>query len=710
MGSLPDFSETVEIDFHSTSYLLTVSAINGDTLSIEAEQKDDASRWRGDFTARYIEDISTKTGNFKKFTVFVKMLLSALKQASDSVFVDLLTYQDLEVLKNRKNGGSGAQPSARSTNKRYLILTYAAEFDRVHYPLPLQYEEAPDLAHLKAAIARLRSELEVARMESANASGGRRGVMEGSAGGASGSSAELRRLREENSALRQQLKQLERSTRVNDSLGASAPEEMKEMAKALKLVRKERDLLQTRTEHAEVELDKERGLQRRELRRKAKEMQEMGDELECAKETIRDLKAQIRQLMDEAEGGSRQRFSASERTRSAYGQPRAASRPTSRPSSGRGTSPSYAQGTGASSRRDRLYDTSRAVGREYSAPSSRDRSRPGSRPTSAPSAPSPRFDPTAYVQAKRDRLAASSRDRSRGPSHAGSYASSGHSTPYSHSRPASAERSRVREREQAPLRSRGHSPSSHSRPWAANSTGNDRSRPSSSERTRPSAYDRSRPSSSERLRPGWGASGSQPNPNSRPTSGNRQRPAWGGDSPSNSRPSSSDRNQSGSNGRAPPRLPDITSRSRGSSPTLQRRQVSEAWGDGEGWSKYPLAAAGNRQSQNVGQTVGASTERAQSPGRALQEVKRKLSEYVHNKTSDSSVALAVTAAAAEASASGQGGGGQATVGPSDSMTSEATKANGFDDASSDIADIDSRLHALQNFLKMAKSSQGSVPA
>jgi hypothetical protein len=30
----------------------------------------------------------------------------------------------------------------------------------------------------------------------------------------------------------------------------------------------------------------------------------------------------------------------------------------------------------------------------------------------------------------------------------------------------------------------------------------------------------------------------------------------------------------------------------------------------------------------------------------------------------------------------------------------------FDDATSEIADIDTRLHALQNFLKMAKSSGG----
>jgi hypothetical protein len=42
-----------------------------------------------------VEDITSKTGNFKKFGVFVRMLVSALQSRSDSVFVDLLTYNDL---------------------------------------------------------------------------------------------------------------------------------------------------------------------------------------------------------------------------------------------------------------------------------------------------------------------------------------------------------------------------------------------------------------------------------------------------------------------------------------------------------------------------------------------------------------------------------------------------------------------------------------
>lgn len=99
-----------------------------------------------------VEDISAKTGSFKKFPVFVKMLLSGIKQQSDSVFVDLLTYADLEQLKAKKTGQPpAAARNMPANNKRYLIVTYAAEFDRVHYPLPLHFDEHPDPARLKVS-------------------------------------------------------------------------------------------------------------------------------------------------------------------------------------------------------------------------------------------------------------------------------------------------------------------------------------------------------------------------------------------------------------------------------------------------------------------------------------------------------------------------------------------------------------------------------
>lgn len=87
-----------------------------------------------------IEDMSLKTGSYKRFAMFIRMLSSALVKASDSVFIDLLTFNDLESLKRRKNGGieeaqaaaPALQPSSANPqqNKRYLILTYVGEFDK----------------------------------------------------------------------------------------------------------------------------------------------------------------------------------------------------------------------------------------------------------------------------------------------------------------------------------------------------------------------------------------------------------------------------------------------------------------------------------------------------------------------------------------------------------------------------------------------------
>jgi coiled-coil domain-containing protein 61 len=37
----------------------------------------------------------------------------------------------------------------QTNNKRYVILTYVVEFDKVHYPLPLNFEDSPDIDHMK---------------------------------------------------------------------------------------------------------------------------------------------------------------------------------------------------------------------------------------------------------------------------------------------------------------------------------------------------------------------------------------------------------------------------------------------------------------------------------------------------------------------------------------------------------------------------------
>ena len=86
------------------------------------------------------------------------------------LFVDLLTYSDLELLKARKNGTTSTTTSSSTSsssslgalaNKRYVILTYSGEFDRVHYPLPLVHEDPnhPNVTSLRRTINKLRQQV-----------------------------------------------------------------------------------------------------------------------------------------------------------------------------------------------------------------------------------------------------------------------------------------------------------------------------------------------------------------------------------------------------------------------------------------------------------------------------------------------------------------------------------------------------------------------
>ncbi|KAF6076849.1 coiled-coil domain containing 61 [Phyllostomus discolor] len=136
--------------------------VSGQVLELEVEDRMTADQWRGEFDASFIEDLTHKTGNFKQFNIFCNMLESALTQSSESVTLDLLTYTDLESLRNRKMGGRPgplASRLAQLNSKRYLILIYSVEFDRIHYPLPLPYQGKPDPVVLQGIIRSLKEEL-----------------------------------------------------------------------------------------------------------------------------------------------------------------------------------------------------------------------------------------------------------------------------------------------------------------------------------------------------------------------------------------------------------------------------------------------------------------------------------------------------------------------------------------------------------------------
>lgn len=158
------FSKTERRSFHDTEYVLSVSGDN-ESLSIEVEHAQDGRRWRAKFAARFIEEITQRTGNAKAFDVFVRMLLSALAQESDSVYLDILTARDLEMLRRHANpqGPPATTSTASQSDKRYMILTYRAEFDKVHYPLPLAMDELSEEDRLRSMVGRLRSELSQAQ-------------------------------------------------------------------------------------------------------------------------------------------------------------------------------------------------------------------------------------------------------------------------------------------------------------------------------------------------------------------------------------------------------------------------------------------------------------------------------------------------------------------------------------------------------------------
>ncbi len=97
------FEKEFSLEFRGSQYILVLSVVN-QVMTVEVESVDTNDRWSGDFTAQYAEEITQKAGSYKKFDIFVKMLASAFTKDSESVFVDLLTYSDLEMLKARKLG------------------------------------------------------------------------------------------------------------------------------------------------------------------------------------------------------------------------------------------------------------------------------------------------------------------------------------------------------------------------------------------------------------------------------------------------------------------------------------------------------------------------------------------------------------------------------------------------------------------------------
>lgn len=73
-----NIQKTVDIQFKNKIYKLEIVA-SQDILFINLKNIQDEEEWVGRHSKEYIQELTRKTGNFKKFGVFVEMLLSTVE-------------------------------------------------------------------------------------------------------------------------------------------------------------------------------------------------------------------------------------------------------------------------------------------------------------------------------------------------------------------------------------------------------------------------------------------------------------------------------------------------------------------------------------------------------------------------------------------------------------------------------------------------------
>uniref|UniRef100_A0A8D2LHG4 Centrosomal protein CCDC61 n=1 Tax=Varanus komodoensis TaxID=61221 RepID=A0A8D2LHG4_VARKO len=321
--------------------------VEGNLLEVEVEDRLTTDQWRGEFDAAFIEDLTHKTGNFKQFGIFCSMLESALAQSSESVTLDLLTYADLESLRSRKMGVGFRHLSAPKSSplnaKRYLILIYSVEFDRIHYPLPLPYVGKPDPIVLQKVIRELKEEL---------------ATLKGKPGRVS-QDMEIRQLREE---LQRALEEKQEARLALRGL----EEERKLASKSAAL--KEVQVLKKLVQSLEEELAKERAKHQRLASKRLQENRQLAGELAELKATERTLRIRLKNLTSEL----------------------ALFKKGHRPTSGERSNSRERSGAWGPSR-------PRSTSREGCSGSQGRLPRQSPSPTGARA---PRFDPTAFVKAK----------------------------------------------------------------------------------------------------------------------------------------------------------------------------------------------------------------------------------------------------------------------------------------------------------------------
>ena len=282
-----EWSLQEEIIFRGEPYLVSFNADDDEKFSVEVQSSVSADQWRASFEKDYIEELTHKTGNFKQFDIFANMLENAITESSDAVSLELLTYSDLENLRSQKNGTitSTRQPvSAHAkkgelTSKRYLILIYSVEFDRIHYPLPLPYMGKPDPVELQNEVRALKQQLSInlSQMSSVKIDDNQKML--------------TRRLKDEITRLQNEKEEIIHEFEL-------FKKEVKDSTKT-SLVAKEMKVLKGVIKNLEAELLREKSKHQKAINKLNQEYNQLLDEIEESKSNERSLRSRVKNLMAE---------------------------------------------------------------------------------------------------------------------------------------------------------------------------------------------------------------------------------------------------------------------------------------------------------------------------------------------------------------------------------------------------------------------------
>ena len=64
------------------------------------------------------------------------MLRTALDRKKEYLFIEILSYREI-CLKTMKNGNASINSNPEKDGKRFLILNYHLDFEKISFPLPL---------------------------------------------------------------------------------------------------------------------------------------------------------------------------------------------------------------------------------------------------------------------------------------------------------------------------------------------------------------------------------------------------------------------------------------------------------------------------------------------------------------------------------------------------------------------------------------------